>query len=456
MKLKTRMAIGVCHLARWAMRKLGRGGTDLPGRLALKMDSNILKTLSDNMAVILVTGTNGKTTVCRMIEQGLKEAGICYLANRSGANLMGGIVNTLCDRHLHGGGKHKVTHAVIECDEAAFVKVSRTLQVSCIVVTNIFRDQLDRYGEITTIRGKIEEGICNLPKAVLCLNADCSLTASLGRADNTVVYYGIEKKVLPQGGNRLSDAEYCFFCKSKYEFDYQLYGHLGGFCCPYCGYRRPEPQIKVQRMIWAGQDMSTVEMDIMGEVRNVTIGVPGGFNVSNAAAAAAALVQNGQKAEQIAAAMERFECGFGRSERFELGKAVVRMMLVKNPAGFNQVIEYIRKVQGQYRLVLLLNDKPADGTDISWIWDVDFESLAERQEQMEMVLVSGIRSAELMVRLKYAGFNMSQVDEIENPSVLLDRISGVEGPVFMVPSYTAMFEIRRKIEERTGIRAFYE
>jgi len=167
-------------------------------------------------------------------------------------------------------------------------------------------------------------------------------------------------------------------------------------------------------------------------------------------------VQNGQKAEQIAVAMKKFECGFGRSERFELGKAVVRMMLVKNPAGFNQVIEYIRKVQGQYRLVLLLNDRQADGTDISWIWDVDFESLAERQEQMERVLVSGIRSAELMVRLKYAGFDMSQVEEVENPSILLDRISGAEGPVFMVPSYTAMFEIRRKIEERTDIRAFYE
>jgi len=456
MKLITRMAIGVCHFTRWVMRKVGRGGTDLPGRLALKIDSNILKTLSEDMTVILVTGTNGKTTVCRMIEQGLKEAGICYLANRSGANLMGGIVNTFCDRHLHGREKNEITHAVIECDEAAFAKVSRTLQVSCIVVTNIFRDQLDRYGEITAIRGKIEEGIRNLPKAVLCLNADCSLTASLGRADNRVVYYGIEKGVLPQSGNKISDAEYCFFCKSKYEFDYQLYGHLGGFYCPCCGYRRPQPQLKVQQMIFAGQDISTVEMDIMGEIKNVTIGVPGGFNVSNAAAAAAALVQNGQKAEQIAVAMKKFECGFGRSERFELGKAVVRMMLVKNPVGFNQVIDYIRKVQGQYRLVLLLNDRQADGTDISWIWDVDFESLAERQEQMERVLVSGIRSAELMVRLKYAGFDMSQVEEVENPSILLDRISGAEGPVFMVPSYTAMFEIRRKIEERTGIRAFYE
>lgn len=453
MNCKTKIAMLACRAARWAVRKLGRGGTDMPGRLAMKIDPNILKTLSKDMTVIVVTGTNGKTTVCRMIEQGLKEAGVNYVANRSGANLMGGIVNVFCDRDK----TH--THGVIECDEAAFARVSRTLNVSCVVVTNIFRDQLDRYGEISTIRSKIEEGIRNLPEAFLCLNADCSLTASLGhRADlpNPVMYYGIEEGVLQQSSSQLSDAEHCFFCKAKYEFDFHLYGHLGGFRCPKCGYSRPLPMVKVTRMIEGGADSSTVLLDLAGEERSVTIGVPGDFNISNGAAAAAALLECGQRGDLIARALERFECGFGRSEQFALGSAQVRMMLVKNPAGFNQVIGYIRQTQDRYRLALLLNDKPADGTDISWIWDVDFEGLAEKQNQMDEVLVSGIRSAELMVRLKYAGFDMSRVKEVEDPSQLLDCIGSTAGPVYMVPSYTAMFEIRRKIEERTGIRAFYE
>lgn len=451
MKLKTKIAINMCHAARWLLRKLGRGGTDQPGRLALKIDKNILRELSKDMAVVVVTGTNGKTTVCRMIEQGFKEAGYHYIANRSGANLIGGVVTTFCDR------TKDCTHAVIECDEAAFAQVSKTLSVQCVVVTNIFRDQLDRYGEITTIRGKIAQGISRLPDATLCLNADCSLTASLAKElPNPVVWYGIEQGVVEPSSTQVSDAQHCIFCKTKYVYSYQLYSHLGGFHCPNCGYTRPEPDVRVQRMIHLGQNDTTVEMDMLGQKHTVTIAVPGAFNVSNAAASSAALLKVGLSCEQVCDALRSFECGFGRTEQIQLGKANVRMLLVKNPTGFNQVIQYICQAENKYRLVLILNDKPADGTDISWIWDVDFESLAEKQAQMDDVLVSGIRSAELMVRLKYAGFDMTRVQQIPDTQRLLDVAEQREGVCYMVPSYTAMFGIRKKIEERTGIKAFYE
>lgn len=416
MRWRTKLAVRACRMARWVMRRLGHGGTDRPGRLAQRINPQILEELSVGMTVVLVTGTNGKTTVCRMIEQGFREAGYRYICNRSGANLTGGIVAAFCEKTAD------CTHAVIECDEAAFALVSRSLKAQYTVVTNIFRDQLDRYGEIMTIRAKIAEGIHNLPQAALCLNADCSLTASLAPEEGDITWFGIGSGVLPPGETKLSDAQHCIFCKTPYEYDYRLYGHLGGFRCPHCGYRRPAPQVEVQRLLGMSENSTQAELKMGEETCTVTIAAPGGYNVSNAAAAAAALHRMGVSHRQVQDALANFECGFGRTEKLMLGQAQVRLLLVKNPTGFNQVIQYILQNQEPYRLVLMLNDRPADGTDISWIWDVDFEALARQQDRMEEVLTAGVRSAELMVRLKYAGFDMQRVQEIRELPQLLDRL----------------------------------
>ena len=222
MGIRTRLAVLACKTSNAVLRRMGRGGTNLPGKIALKIDKDILKELSRGVKVTVVTGTNGKTTTSRMIEQAFEEAGYKYFANKSGANLLTGII-TVFAQHCSLSGKCSYTHALIECDEAAFRKTSEMLPVECLVVNNIFRDQLDRYGEITHTLNAIREGITHVPDATLCLNADCSLTSSLADdVPNKVVWFGVDVPIYKETAFELSDAVYCIHCKTEYEYDYRL------------------------------------------------------------------------------------------------------------------------------------------------------------------------------------------------------------------------------------------
>ena len=456
MKLKTRIAVIICKVSGALLRKMGRGGTNLPGKLALKIDKNILGELSQSVKVTVVTGTNGKTTTSRMIEQAFSDAGFRYFSNKSGANLLTGIIAVFA-QYCSLSGKCRYTHALIECDEAAFRKASEFLPVECLVVNNIFRDQLDRYGEITHTLNAIREGITHIPDAVLCLNADCSLTASLAeKIPNRVVWFGVNVPIYTHAAHELSDAPYCIHCKTEYQYDYVTYGHLGGFHCPNYGYGRKTPSIAVTQILTAGADASDIVLDICGREYDVHVNLPGGYNIYNAAAAAAAAHVAGIDDETAVSALGQFECGFGRAEQFTLGKAQARMMLVKNPAGFNQVINLIAHDEGSYKLAFLLNDRFADGTDISWIWDVDFEALAEQQERFTQILVSGVRADDMALRLKYAGFRTDRLEVVREYETLLDRVGADETPAFLMPTYTAMFDLRNEISRHTDIKAFYE
>lgn len=456
MKLRTRLAVLVCKVSGAVLRRLGRGGTNLPGRLALKIDKNILGELSRGVRVTVVTGTNGKTTTSRMIEQAFADAGLKYFSNKSGANLLTGIIAVFA-QHCTLSGKCPYTHALIECDEAAFRRTSEFLPVECLVVNNIFRDQLDRYGEITHTLNAIREGITHVPDATLCLNADCSLTASLAEnVPNRVVWFGVNVPIYQETAHELSDAPYCIHCKTEYQYDYITYGHLGGFRCPKCGYHRQTPEVAVTKVVKTGADSSDVVLDIFGREHEVHVNLPGGYNIYNAAAAAAVSHVVGIDEETAVAALGQFECGFGRAEQFTLGKAPARMMLVKNPAGFNQVINLIAHDEGNYQLAFLLNDRFADGTDISWIWDVDFEALAAQQERFTRVFVSGVRADDMALRLKYAGFKADRLEVIRDYDKLLGAVAADETPAFLMPTYTAMFDLRNEIGKHTDVKAFYE
>ena len=253
MKLSFRafLALILCKLLRILSRVLHRGGTAMPGRFAMKVCPDLLSRLSSGVKTVVVTGTNGKTTCSRMIEEAFSEAGLNYFANRSGANLMSGITTEFV-MNCSLFGRMKKEYAVIECDEAAATKVFSQLKPQVIVVTNLFRDQLDRYGEITHTLSNIRQGISDVPKARLCLNADCSLTASLADdgLPNPILWYGVNAsaglKAIPSA---LSDASHCIHCKAEYEYDYHTYAHLGGFRCPKCGYRRHDPDFADRKSV---------------------------------------------------------------------------------------------------------------------------------------------------------------------------------------------------------------
>jgi len=457
MKFSVFFACLICRLLRALARALHRGGTAMPGRVALKLCPGLLRTLAAGVETVAITGTNGKTTSARMVEETFREAGRDCFANRSGANLISGVTTEFV-LNATLSGKPKKKYAVIECDEAAARRVLGELQPRTVLVTNLFRDQLDRYGEVTHTLENIREGLKGAPSAVLCLNADCSLTSSLALdLPNRAVYYGVDRSAAGSAGKpEISDATHCIRCKTEYEYDYVTYGHLGGFRCPKCGYARHKADVAVTELVERTADKTSALLRIRGELRLVTVNLPAIYNVYNAAGAVAAALEMGVDTDAAIAALGRFKCGFGRMEKFALGAAGARMMLIKNPAGANQVLDFLLDIRDEFSLAVCLNDRDADGTDVSWIWDADFEKLAAVGRRLRRVIVSGDRAEDLRVRLKYAGVPEAKTGLETDYEKLTDWMEKQETPVFIMPTYTAMLELREHLIRRTGGAEFWE
>lgn len=455
MMIRVMLSILACKLCRRALRLLGRGGTDFPGRVALKLCPNVLGVLAKNVTTVLVTGTNGKTTTSRMIEQVLADAGISYFANKSGANLLSGVTAEFA-AHSTLTGKCKYDYALIEADEAAFKAISRFVDARVVAVTNVFRDQLDRYGEVSHTLDNIRIGISHSKHAVLCLNADDSLSGSLGEGvDNQVLYYGVDTPIYKTRVAELSDAPYCLHCKHAYVYDYVTYGHLGGYRCPNCGYRRPTPQVSVAKVLVSDAQCSKVEFALDGKTVPATINLPGGYNIYNAATAMAVAQALELDAKGAAQSLGSFSCGFGRMERFDIRGASLRMILIKNPAGCNQVLNFLTDTAEPFVFVACLNDRAQDGKDVSWIWDVDFERLVA-MEQLEKIVVSGVRADDMAMRFKYAGMPTDKIQVIRDYSQLVKSLIQEDKPVYIMPTYTAMLGLRGVISKEYGFKAFWE
>ena len=355
MTVRAYIAIILCKALRLVSRLLNRGGTAMPGRWALKVCPQLLRLVAKDVKTVIVTGTNGKTTSARIIEQAFEDAKLSYFSNRSGANLISGITTEFVMNSSLSGRPLK-DYAIIECDEGAARRVFGQIKPKVVVVTNLFRDQLDRFGEVTYTLESIREGLKVTPETLLCLNADCSLCSSLaGDLPNPAVFFGIDKGALTSRAKpELSDASHCIRCKHEYDYEYVNYGHLGGFYCPACGYRRHQPEYAVADVIEQLANSSTVLMSIRGEKRIVSVNLPALYNVYNAVGALAAAVEMGISVDVAAASLSSFKCGFGRMEEFEFGSCSARMMLVKNPAGCNQVLEFLQNIKESFALVISL------------------------------------------------------------------------------------------------------
>ncbi|MBR5095211.1 MAG: DUF1727 domain-containing protein [Oscillospiraceae bacterium] len=457
MKIRVLFAILLCRALRALSRLLHRGGTAMPGRWALRVCPDLLRVLSKDIQILAITGTNGKTTSSRIVEEAFSRAGLSYLSNRSGANLASGIATELVmDADLLGRPKKRF--AVIECDEAAARTVFGQIRPKAVVVTNLFRDQLDRYGEVTHTLENIRAAMEGAPDALLCLNADCSLTASLADdLPNKVLWYGIEAGALPsRSAPEISDATHCIRCKTAYDYDYVTYGHLGGFRCPHCGYRRHRADVAVTAVPEQRLDGSSVVLELEGEKHLVEVRLPAVYNIYNALCALTGALAMGVPKETALEALGSFSCGFGRMEQFDLGKAGTRMMLVKNPAGCDQVIEFLQNIREPFVLAVCLNDRAADGTDVSWIWDAQFEGLGTLGSRLRQVLVSGDRAEDMRVRIKYAGIPDGKILVERDYGRLVDWAAGQELPVFLMPTYTAMLELRQAVVHKVGGREFWE
>ncbi|MCF0146668.1 MAG: DUF1727 domain-containing protein [Eubacterium sp.] len=458
--IRTMAAVAACKGVRGLLRLGHRGGTTVPGRAALKIDPAVLKTISAGMDVIVVTGTNGKTTTCRMLLHALESAGKDVLANRSGANLLPGIVAEFAsDTDLFGHPKKKI--AIIECDEGAMKQVIPLLKPRVIAVTNLFRDQLDRYGEITHTREAIRMAVKESPESILCLNADCSLTASIAEdLPNPVFYYGIEIPVGKQENAEISDARYCIKCGKEYRYSYHTYAHLGGFFCPSCGYsRRPSHYgvTTIRSMDTKGSDFDlAVRTPGQEEISwDVHCALPAVYNIYNAAAAVCAASEAGFDTKQIISSLADVTSSFGRMETFDLDGTQVQMILVKNPAGCDRALSYVASVEEEHDVVLCLNDRTADGHDISWIWDADFEAICENPH-VRRFYVRGDRAEDMQLRLKYGGASEEKIELVRTDQELVRKMQEDKKPVFILPNYTSMLSLRAELSAVTGKQEFWK
>ena len=415
-----------------------KGGTTFPGRVALKLDNNILSKVSKGYKVILVTGTNGKTTTTSMIYNILKEKGLNVITNNTGANLFPGIVTTFVGHYKFFNNKGEDKYAVIEVDEANLKYITKYLTPEIITVTNLFRDQLDRYGEVYTTLTKILEGITLVPETKLVLNGDESL---LGKLDvkNPCIFYGFKTAINENKTIDVNaDSKFCKFCKTPYSYNFVTYNHLGDYYCTGCGYTHPQIKYGVDKIIELTAESSTVKF---GDTE-IFLGQSGVYNIYNALCAYAITKELNVDDATIKKSLESQSSSFGRQEIINIDDKEVKIILVKNPAGYNQALDTLCLNKDAFSCAFLLNDNYADGRDVSWIWDVNFENLAN--VKLDEVYVSGMRSFDMAVRLKTAGLSPSSFVIEEEYEGLTEKIkNGKNKKLYILATYTAMINYRK-------------
>ncbi len=454
-------AVAAGQLATFFSRRLGvGGGTTAPGHLVRALDPNAIAGIATRIpqGTIVVTGTNGKTTTTRMISTVLKKAGLRVMHNRSGANLISGIASTLVNGSSLAG-KPRADVGLFEVDEAAFPAAVQELRPRLCVLTNLFRDQLDRYGEVDYLSRLWGETLSALPSSsTVLLNADDPRIASLGeKLSCRVLYYGIEDQSL--AGSALahaSDSRFCLHCGAPYDYPMVFYSHLGHYRCPSCGMARPFPELRAKSCELMGVEGSRLQVEAPAGNVELEVRVPGVYNVYNALAATGVGVAMGIDLEAIRAGLADFSAAFGRVERVQMQGRQLFLALVKNPVGFNEVLSTLLREPGQKPLMIVINDLFADGTDVSWLWDVDFEMLAGR---VSFVVASGLRSADMAVRLKYAGVDPGLISvEPDSFRALQKALEDTpEGEtLYLLPTYTAMLEVRGKLAAAGHLPPFWE
>jgi UDP-N-acetylmuramyl tripeptide synthase len=458
------VAIAAGRLASFGLRLLGRGATSLPGKIALTIDPGLLGRLTRGRQVFLVTGTNGKTTTVRMLCTILRDHGSLVITNPSGANLDSGLTTTLLGqiRDLRRSARPSTARPsadrqaalVFEIDEAFFGKLAAQLNPSVCVVTNFFRDQLDRFGELQHTRDLIARGLAaSQARIVLC--ADDSLCASLGRDRGAApFYFGMSTESMQQQpDDAIQESQFCTFCGGRYQYEGMAYGHLGRFHCPDCGYARPEPDLTFAPQGHSDRSLP-VSFSWQENLADVDIPIPGLHNGYNAAAALSAAIAAGLPFAASVAALEQSQAAFGRMERFAVGDKDVCLILVKNPVGMDRALDFVARTQDRGGMMVLLNANDPDGRDVSWIWDVHFEHhLPEGR-----IGVSGVRCHDMALRLQYAGKNAADLSINPDHLVLFDHLL-TECPtgrcLYILPNYTAMLALRADLARRYHLREFW-
>lgn len=419
-----------------------RAASQLPGRVALAIDPQVVAHLRRKVRVgsIVVCGTNGKTTTTNVVAAALEASGMGVLCNRDGANMLPGVASALLPSHT-------ADWAVIEADELSCVHILPQLQPTYLVLLNLFRDQLDRSGEIDHVQDVIVRALAASPTTTLLACGDdplCMGVAERVRAAGTrVLFFGVGEDLgLP--ADRVPEARFCQRCGTELSYAYRSYAQLGAFRCPSCGFARPALD-HVATGVRVGHvgvtfDMSCAESDPW----NVQATFGGVYLVYNLLAAASVALRAGVRPVEFQRALDGYDPGNGRLQRFVIGGRPVVLNLAKNPTGLNQNISLMLADERPKAVHVIINDEANDGRDVSWLWDVDFERLADRQDVL-FVMAGGHRANDLQVRLKYAGIAAPVVLEMDEA---LGRAQALPSgsPLYVLTNYSALWPIKAELE----------
>lgn len=430
------LAVWAAKFASVAGRLAGKKSSSTPGSIALKICPNLIELLSANIerGIIVTCGTNGKTTTNNLVNSALIKCGYTTVCNNLGANMIGGVATAFAQAcNLRGG--FKADYACLEIDEASARKVFAHLTPSHMIITNLFRDQMDRYGQIDITMELLNDAIKMAPDAKLILNGDDPLTASLGKGRDAV-YFGVDEQVLTKTGET-NDGRFCTVCGKEQKYHYHHYSQLGSYYCPHCGNKRPELDFAARNVnLKDGMKFTVNETDIDLNYR-------GFYNIYNILAVYAALSSAGIKTDNFNGLLEDYKPQIGRMEEIDLGKPFI-LNLAKNPAGFNQAIETVLQDPRKKDVIIAVNDKVNDGLDISWLWDVDFDKLS--LANMNTLTVSGLRLYDLALRFKYADIKTTKITR-DMRSAITDSLATDSEVCYVLVNYTALFSTQSTMLE---------
>ncbi len=436
-----------------AVSRLSRRGgcTTIPGKALWKLDPDAVDRLAARLphGVVVMSATNGKTTTTAMAAEILGDHH--RLAwNRAGANLLSGIASALVEGR-------KADLGLFEVDEGALPEAIARLRPRALALGNLFRDQLDRYGELEIVAEHWRRAVAELPEqTTLVVNADDPVVADLADGRASAVRFGLDDPTHARPRlQHAADSKYCLRCGAPYAFTAAYVGHLGDYRCPRCDHHRPPLDIAAREIELRGLQSSRFLLSTTAGDVPVELALPGLYNVYNATAAAALALAIGATTEDVREGLARFSAAFGRFERIRAGGKSIVLLLIKNPAGANEVVRTLETGVPPV-LIVALNDAIADGQDVSWIWDVDFEPLLEHAGR---VIVSGERAAELGLRMTYGGLPAERLEVIPSLTAALDRGLGlIEAGTELVvlPTYTAMLALRGILTERGAVRPYWE
>jgi len=452
-----RVPLSVEILAARAAGSLSRltrrgGGTTFPGKVLWKLDPDAIDRLAARLpqGAALLSATNGKTTTAAMAAEILRPR-VRLAHNASGANLVSGIASTLlAERNAELG--------LFEVDEGALAEVAARVRPRVVCLANLFRDQLDRYGELELIAERWRRAVDALgPEAALVVNGDDPQLGELARAHPGATVFGVDDpRHAHPSLQHAADSKYCVSCGTPYDYTAAYVGHLGAYRCPACGNERPPLEVVARDVELGGLEQAAFDLVTPEASARVRLRVPGLYNVYNALAAASLARALSVPIDEIAAGLERFGAAFGRFERIAIGGRRLLLLLIKNPAGANEAIRTLVDGGAPTLAVIALNDAIADGKDVSWIWDVDFEPLLDG---LERVIATGDRAAELALRCKYAGFAEERIDVMPQLARALDRgleLTPPRGELVLLPTYTAMLALRKIVAGRGHVRPYWE